>query len=364
MADDRVIVSYLHELRAELRVPRRLRERVLAEADDHLRLASVNRTAGKDAGSDAAQHAAIAAFGSADVVATRFAQELAVDGTHRATRAASGVTVAFCVLFALSTQVPTVRAASPFASGPAAAIAWLAVQIAFVCAALSWARSLRHRDDRVLSAEKLRWILRGDATALGFVAVSVCADLLAVLRQSDPVGAPGLRAELVVSVGAVAVLAAFAIVLQALAHRRLRALARVADEASPPSDDALSDLATLARRLGQAAGGRPGVGALVDAIARAARRPAVRRLALDLNLRRHPWRLCLAVALCAGVCTGLSHDATAGLPPLAQLPRLAAVAALLGSIEALAVIVCFALLGGFLGIRRPEPGSRQIPLDS
>ncbi|MDQ2895367.1 MAG: hypothetical protein M3Y09_06935 [Actinomycetota bacterium] len=42
MADDRVIVSYLHELR----VPRRLRERLLAEADDHLRLARVHCTAG------------------------------------------------------------------------------------------------------------------------------------------------------------------------------------------------------------------------------------------------------------------------------------------------------------------------------
>ncbi len=122
--------------------------------------------------------------GPVNVVATRFAQELAVDGAHRATRAVSGVTVAFCILFALSTQVPAVRAASPFASGPYAAIAWLAVQIAFVCAALSWARSLRHRDDSVLSAETLRWILRGDATALGIVAVSGCPDLIAVLRQS------------------------------------------------------------------------------------------------------------------------------------------------------------------------------------
>lgn len=357
MADDRVIVSYLRELAAELRVPRRLRERVLAEAGDHLRLASAE---GEDAGSDAAQHAAIAAFGTADGVARRFAEELAVGGAHRATRAVSGVTVAFCIMFALTTQVRAVRAASPFAGDPYAAIAWFAVEVALVCAALSLARSLRHRDDSVVPAGKLRWILRGDATALGLIVLSVGADLVAVVRRSNLAGAPGWRGVLFVGGGAVALLAAFAVVVQAQAHVRLRALAAVADEPPPPGDDAVSDLATLAHRLRQSVEGRPGVAALVQAIERTARTPAVRRLALHLDLRRHPWRVCLAVAFIAGACVGLSHDVTAGLPPVAQLARFATVAVLLGGIEALAVIVCFALLGSFLGIRRPEPGSRQM----
>lgn len=151
--------------------------------------------------------------GPVNVVATRFAQELAVDGAHRATRAVSGVTVAFCILFALSTQVPAVRAASPFASGPYAAIAWLAVQIAFVCgiklgALLASSRrqravgrdaavDLARRRDRPRHRRRERLPGPNSRTA-----------------PIDPVGAPSLRAELVVGVGAVAVLAAFATVLR------------------------------------------------------------------------------------------------------------------------------------------------------
>lgn len=77
MAEPGVIDSYLDELYAELRVEPRHARRVLAEAEDHLReAAAAQESAG--ATPEAAEAAAVAAFGTASTVADRFAQELGV----------------------------------------------------------------------------------------------------------------------------------------------------------------------------------------------------------------------------------------------------------------------------------------------
>jgi hypothetical protein len=78
-----------------------------------------------------------------------------------------------------------------------------------------------------------------------------------------------------------------------------------------------------------------------------------RALTRWLNLRAHPWRAGTVTALGAGACAGAGHGLLEHPGSLAQLPGALAAFALLAGIEGLAVIICFAVLGPFLGLRGP-----------
>lgn len=357
MADGRLIELYLSELGSELAVPRRLRARVIAETRDHLVLAAAHRCAGCT--SDDAQRAAIASFGPANVVARCFADELAVNAAHRATASIVRVTVAFWVLLVLSSQVPSVRAASPFVDNPYNAIAFFAAQLALVCASLSWTRSLRHRDATALPAGKLRWILRSDTTALVVIGVSVCAGLVAAIRV-HPASPSGWRDAVLVAVGAVGALAVAASGPLICAYARTRALATIADEPPAEGDDALGDFAAVLEGWAFRARSGRSWALILDGVERARRTSLACLLVAQLDFRRHPWRACWALALGTGAAVGLSRDITEGLPSLAQLPRAAVAAALVGGVEALVIIVCFLVLARFLGIRPPAPRRRAV----
>lgn len=220
MADGRLIEDYLRELGSELVVPRRLRLRVIAETRDHLHLAAGD--SGTGCPWEDAQKAAIARFGPPGVIARRFADELALSAAHRATALVVRVTAAYWVLLVLSGEVPSVRAASPFASNPYNAIAVFAGQIALACASLSWVRSQRHRDATTLPAGKLRWLLRGDTIALVVIVLSVCSGLYGAVGV-HPGGPPGWRIALFIGVAGVGALAVAAAGLLTGAHVRARA---------------------------------------------------------------------------------------------------------------------------------------------
>jgi hypothetical protein len=94
----RLIDAYLVQLRAELKLPRRTRERVLAEVADHLHEAT-ERPGGD--GGDPVQRAAIETFGSPRLVALRFSEELAVADARRGAVLTAVATAVFCAVVAL-----------------------------------------------------------------------------------------------------------------------------------------------------------------------------------------------------------------------------------------------------------------------
>jgi hypothetical protein len=318
MAEHELIEAYLADLAHALELPRRARRRVLAEVRDHLECAAAARRV-EGLAPPAAAVRAVAAFGPADVVARRFAEELALAGTRRATGAALVAVWNYLLLLAVSTQVAPLRAASPFAHDPADAIAWLAAQVAATCVGLSALRVVRHRRDGAVPAAKLRYMNRGGAVAVGAVLVSVAADAVAAAGAGGPDRGGTARTLLLVALGAVGIVAAGALAEVVRATRRTRALARLDDR---PADDVFDDLAALAPLAAGSLG------------------PA----------RAHPWRLCCLTGAAAGALVGAAH--LAGEGPPADPALVLAVAAVFVAAEGLAVLACFALLGRFLGLRR------------
>ena len=152
-----MIDAYLDELGRELGavgIRGRLRRRILAESEDHLR----------------SDPDALERFGSAQLVANRFAAEL---GTRASRRAAVG---AFAALAFAGAVYGVAFVGASFAGVPdpdtfpvAAVIAFAAIvlapQVAFVAGALALVRTLRRRDT-VLPTAELRVINRRTGVAV------------------------------------------------------------------------------------------------------------------------------------------------------------------------------------------------------
>jgi hypothetical protein len=209
-----MIAAYLKELDRELRLPRRARRRVLAEAADHLHEAAAAYVA-EGMPADDAEWAAVAAFGPARPLARRFADELATRAVARAGWATAVAAIAFGLFFGLTAR-----------GGP---IGFFTVQVAFVAGLATLIRLLRHHGDIAVPAAKLRLIQRGSALALGCAAVGLAA---------GPSLAGGV-------VGA-AVLVAAVVVTRAQA----RAVAARAFAGEEPAEDLVDDLRALAARYG------------------------------------------------------------------------------------------------------------------
>jgi hypothetical protein len=204
-----MIAAYLSELDRELRLPRRARHRVLAEAADHLHEAADAYVA-EGMPADAAEWAAVAAFGPARGLARRFADELATRTVGRAGWIACAAAMVFGLLFA---------------SRPFYPFELFVVQVAFVAGLVTLIRLLRHHGDVTVPAAKLRLIQRGSALALGCAGVGLATD------PSPVVGA------------AVAVAA----VIVARAQPRAVAARAFGEE---PAEDVVDDLRALAARYG------------------------------------------------------------------------------------------------------------------
>jgi hypothetical protein len=140
----RLVDAYLAELAGALQLPRGRRRRVLAEAADHLLCATERRL---EAGEpqDAAQRAAIDAFGPAPVVALAHERAAALDAARPLGSAVAVLLAVFAALVAVA------QGHASLASGLAGAIAVLAVQVAAVCGVLTIVRLWRHRRDAGVS---------------------------------------------------------------------------------------------------------------------------------------------------------------------------------------------------------------------
>src|SRR5262249_54001094 len=139
-----VIESYLHRLQGELRVPRRLRARILDETRDHLlELVEGGMT----------EEEAVRSVGAADAIAREFHEQLAGVGARRSS-ALSGVLLV--VLAAVAVFTPP--------TWWFGAIAFFAGQVALVAGVLALARSLRYRD--AVPASAVRDIYKANAVTL------------------------------------------------------------------------------------------------------------------------------------------------------------------------------------------------------
>jgi hypothetical protein len=85
-------------------------------------------------------------------------------------------------------------------------------------------------------------------------------------------------------------------------------------------------------------------------------------LVASLDLRRHPWRFALALSLAAGLAAAIGHGVTEEATTN-HIARQLGAGAIIASVEALAALLGFAVLGRYLGLRThtatgaPEPRS-------
>ena len=331
-----MISGYLDALSAELRVPRRVRQRILAEARDHLHAAVAARIERGVAAADAEREAA-EAFGDPRELAARFHEELASSSSRRA----STWTVALCAVFMLAVAV-----SAPRGGFPVAVVSWVGAQLAAVAAVLGLARRLRYRSAATFPVDRLADLYRANGLAV------TCVGLVSAVQGVNGLtsGEPAL---VIVSAALLAAsLAAGRIVTQSVARARA-----VPAAAARPEDDALADLRAV---LAEAAGAVEERAPLVASTAARLGREALRRrdespaLARWLDLRRSPWRFCALFAGACGAALALQHGlADGGLSLRVESAGKALLAALvIASVEAAAVVACFAAFGRFLGIRR------------
>lgn len=344
-----LIDAHLAALEERLDLPRRVRSRALAEAADHLLCATEERCRAGEPPADA-QRAAIRDYGPAELVARRHAEALAMHATRRLPSGLAAAVASFCALFAAATQFPSLRAGAAIADGASGAVGWLAVQVALTCGALTIARCLRHRHDAALATGKLRWIARGAAATLAAIAVALVTAGAALLLSPSAAAGRGQALVLVLLglAGAATILAGWQ---TAAAFARIGAQARHADE--PALDDALDDIGALSAAAVRAVGRVPVLRCYLEVAKTAARSPLVTAAGRWADLRRHPWRFGVATALLAGLAISSAH-LIGEEPPANGIMIAFAVTGIIVAIEAAAVLGCFALLGGFLGIRNPQ----------
>jgi hypothetical protein len=348
MSGQRLIDAYLAALGDELALPRRMRERVVDEARDHLLCAVADLTREGRSQTDAIREA-LARHGSAATVARSHARARSSRATARLAPGVVACVGSFGLLFAATTQVPAVQAGIPataMTSGAAGVAGWIAVQLAGVCGALAVIRGRRLRGRPEPLAGTLRLVNRSAATALVAIGLSLLIDAIAFVRM--PAG-QGQYAALVFGLVLLSTATAGFTAAQTLvAQRRLRALERFGRE--PVGEDALDDLreAALAalRELERLPLAAPVAARAERAVAGvlAARSPVTR------VLRGHPWRFGAGVALLTGVLAGAAHLVAEG-PPADGAAVALLVVAIIATIEGAAVFACYVLLGRFLGIR-------------
>jgi hypothetical protein len=232
------LAAYVRELAVLLPGPRRRRERILAEVEDHLHAhADALLAAGRP------EHEAVAAapasFGEPALVAASF-----TEGTARRTLAGAsfgvGVTVAgFAAGFAVLTQLPGAASASPIDDGPAGAIGFVAVQLAIVAAAVGLLRGLALRSCVRADAASLAMAVRANALSAGTAAIALGVDGAALARHGSPGTTTTASA---IAIGLLAAVALSTLARLAWAGAQVRRLGAL----EPPAQPAVSALEQLA----------------------------------------------------------------------------------------------------------------------
>ena len=284
----------------------RTRRRLLVEARDHLLEAAVTNGVEE----------AVRRFGEPDEVAGRLAAELATERTRNAAYGGFAALSAAAAVYLVATGLigraggwPDIASGESTALGVAAALSLVfSPQIAFVAGCLALLRAVRVRRERALPAEELGLLRRRTAVALAAGAATTGSLALWAIEFGSELAswwAPtslALCAALAVPLGAAAVATA----------RSTRLLA----PAGGTAGDVFYDLAPVLERV-----------------------EPLRRLGLP----GHPWRFALLVAGTVGLASFAVGWVGEGTPGDGLVRGIA---------EAAAVLVCFALLGRALGLRR------------
>ena len=344
MTDGDLIERYLSDLDARLDLPPRTRKRIVGEARDHL-MDLVADSPGPSGA--AAQSWAIERFGSPGVVARRFAEELAVGASRRAARTGAVTLVLFLVLCDLSTS--SLIAAPPgwVSDGPGTLLIWITGQVGLVAGVISLVRARAARGADGVDTMRLRYVVRG------LIVLAICAATTIAIAASGVIVAlttsaahRGSLAVIVALVLVCAIVSAIGAVSAHIAGRRLTAID--SDPLVATGREPLSDL----------------LGALGDGVARAVRRlPAAARaarVARRFDPREHPWRYATLIALLAGSLVpvlGLFVLIAKGRLYGSQLADLALSSPALIAFEGGLVLLGYATLGRYLGLRPTSPRS-------
>jgi hypothetical protein len=349
MRDTELIERYLNELDGQLRLPPRTRRRVIGEARDHLE----DLTAAAPTRSPTeAQAWAIHAFGDPAALARRFAEELAVGASRRAARIGAATLALFLVLCDLCTSSFLSVPMGWVSDGPGTPLVWITGQVGLVAGVVSLARGRIARRSDGLDTIRLRYVVRG------LLVLVACAALTVVVAASGVAVALATGAahrSALVAVAAGLLLCAAVTAVGGWSART--ASHRLASVDGPPltatGREVLADLLAtvgdgvrwIVRRV-PVATAPTGFAALVPADAARALRP--------LDPRDHPWRYASAVALLAG-CLVPALDllvlVAKGELYGSQLSTLAVSAPVLIVFEATLVLLGFATLGRYLGLR-------------
>ncbi len=243
------------------------------------------------------------------------------------------------LLFFLVNKLDPFRAANPFGEDPYDAVGSFAVQLALLVALMSFSRVLRLQRD-VTQRNKSRLVVRGNLVVLVAIMITLGVDTCAVAGSPPPATHAGRM--LMIELAALALLTLLALIAVARVAPSFRN--RAPRDLTPA--DAIDDLLTLARVPRKRRGGRRPPPLLAwkgrlsgDALAASLG---------ALSPRTHPWRFACATGVAAGAAVAVGQ-LREGLPPnLAVGLRTAAI--FVGG-EMLAVLLGFALLGAFLGLR-------------
>jgi hypothetical protein len=311
------IDEYLSELERELRLRRAPRARLLAEVEDHLRDLSAEVAAAGHSRGDAESHA-VARFGPAATVASRFAQAAASTTARRAVNAAALAVVGYAaVMVMFSTASPLLR------DFPQGAASFFASQIATLALFVAIVRALRWRGRVAAPTSALVAIARAVAVAtIPLVVAGVAEAAVAVSRPAGVIA--WSQGRWLTLAFAAAGLLAVAATLTAV-----RASAQAAAVATVPSQE--MSLAPLLDDF--------------DALAKKARLPEVVRRGA-VALLAHPWATTLMVAAAAFVAV-TAVDAVGDGGSLVG-------GSVLGGIEAAVIVATFAAFGRLLGLRSPR----------
>jgi hypothetical protein len=333
-----MIDQYLRDLDAALVGSARRRRRIEAEVRDHLLCAVEAGMSGGEHRTVAIDHA-LAAFGTVDQVATGFTRHAARAGVQLTSLLTLVASVIYALAFALSTQLPTAPLGQLFSSALAQAAGWFAVQLVLVCAVMGCVEAWANRADEDRTAARL-------ALQARFAGVALLASSISVgLALAGGAGRSSVLLALVV----LALAAAGGLSLGS-ARRQLSALLRLRPEENQnvlAYDDVAAVLRSVTNRMTES----PLLGMTPRRLSLEA--PVLRRVRAALSPQTRPWRFCAAVASAAGAGVAIEHLVAEGA---ANVIALAAVSAILTGMEAAAVVLCYALLGGRLGLR-PRPRS-------
>jgi hypothetical protein len=233
----------------------------------------------------------------------------ATRATRRAANAAVLAVMAWAALYLVTTQVPSLRAASPFADDPwDVVVSYAAIFLPLVVGA-TLVRSLRHRGPQ-LEAATARRIRTGVAIALLTIGANVVSDAVALVAVPAPQPVDG-RISLIIGLvvgAAIVTLVATALIIRA---------ARIARPApmDPNEPDVLDDLLGLVAQV-------PGTARLV--------RPLDRFLATSaVSPRRHRLIFGLLAAALAASAFDAWHAIVEG--PWTSVPVILLFASMVGS---------------------------------